>query len=63
MKQCPKYSINSRCIPKCGAYGGRCTMHGKDEWCPIKIEEVADQGTTGTPLKTPANLNETGREH
>lgn len=42
MKQCPKYSVNSRCIPRCGNRDGRCSMVGREEWCPLKIEGQKD---------------------
>jgi hypothetical protein len=38
-KQCPKYAVNSRCIPKCGAYGGRCDEKSSDRWCILKGDE------------------------
>lgn len=38
MKQCPYYSVNSRCLPKCGAYQGICEMKGREEWCIPKSE-------------------------
>lgn len=38
MKQCPYYSINSRCQPKCGAREGRCIMQDREEWCILKVE-------------------------
>lgn len=39
MRQCGKYSVNSRCIPKCGAYGGKCDEQASDKWCPLKVGE------------------------
>jgi hypothetical protein len=36
-RQCPKYSKNSRCIPRCGAPSGMCNEKHSEFWCPLKL--------------------------
>jgi hypothetical protein len=36
-RQCPKYSKNSRCIPRCGAPSGRCDELHTNRWCILKV--------------------------
>jgi len=62
MKQCPKYSVNGRCQPRCGNRDGRCTMIGKDESFVENLKvgnEVVGHPLAGTMIYNGTDCNTT----